>query len=107
MTEILTNKNFKAYDYTCRYTPYPFYFNNLDQKYIYATTSQLIDDNTYVLHTIRRNDTLDSLALTYYNSPLYFWVIADFNKIQDPLAQLKEGDTLKIPTLSNIRFEED
>ena len=73
MTNILTNKTYKNYNYTCRYASYPYYFNNLDQKYIYSTTSQLVDDNTYVLHTIKRNDTLDSLALNYYNSPLYYY----------------------------------
>ena len=102
MNEVLTNKMYKDYDYTCRYTVCPYYFNNIDQKYIYGTTSQLNDNNTYVLHTIKRNDTLDLISLNYYNTPLYFWVIADFNKIQDPLQELKEGNTLKIPTLGSI-----
>lgn len=106
MSEILTNKTYRNYNYTCRYTPIPYYFHKVDNKYVYGTSSQLIKNNTFVYHTINQNDTLDSLSLVYYNSPLYFWVIADFNDIQDPLADLKIGEKIKIPTLANIQFED-
>jgi hypothetical protein len=52
MSEILTNKTYRNYNYTCRYTPIPYYFHKLDNKYIYGTSSQLIKNNTFVYHTI-------------------------------------------------------
>jgi nucleoid-associated protein YgaU len=52
-----------------------------------------------------RGDTLDTLALYYYNNPTYFWVIADFNRIQDPYADLVVDSVLRIPTFSNIAFD--
>ena len=107
MRDVLTDKTYKDYDYNCRYINTPYYFHNQDQKYVYGTSSHLSEDNTYVYHTVRRNDTLDSISLTYYNTPLYFWVIADFNRIQDCLAELIPGQKLKIPTLSTIQFKDD
>ena len=65
----------------------------------------MLRDAPYVSHKLNAADTLDSLALKYYNNPTYFWVIADFNKIQDPYEELNEGDILKIPTFSNIAFK--
>ena len=105
MEEVL-NKNFKQYDYICRYNSFPYYYNKEDNKYIYGTTSQLKKSISYVAHIVKNYDTLDSLSLYYYHSPLYFWVIADFNDIQDVFAELKVGTTIKIPTLNGISFEE-
>ena len=105
--EVLKDKNYISYDYISRYANVPYYFNSLDEKYMYGTGYQLSKDNTYILHTVKRNESFDSLSLTYYNSPLYFWVIMDFNGLQDPFQTLKEGTQLKIPTLSSIAFEVD
>jgi nucleoid-associated protein YgaU len=58
-----------------------------------------------VSHKVKDGDTLDSLALYYYNNPTYYWVIADFNRIQDPYLELEVGRILKIPTFSNIAFK--
>ena len=41
----------------------------------------------------------------YYNSPLLFWIIADFNQIQDPYKELVIGTLLKIPTYNAIQFD--
>lgn len=79
--EILQNKSFRSYDYISRYAAFPYYFNPEDNKYIYGTTAQLKQDIGYSLHLIKKNETLDSIALDYYNSPTLFWVIADFNQI--------------------------
>ena len=102
--DILTDKQYKNYDYISRYANVPYYFNTLDKKYIYGTAYQLSDDNSYVLHKVLEGETFDSLSLTYYNSPLYYWVIMDFNQLQDPFQELNEGQELKIPTLANIAF---
>lgn len=106
MKPVLTTKQYKQYDRVSRYSVFPYYYNRLDKKYIYGITAQLKKDNTpFVSHTVQRNDTLDTLSLYYYNSPLYFWVIADFNNIQDPFKDLKEGSVLRIPTFTAIDFD--
>ena len=106
MDEILINKNYKSYDYLSRYITFPYYYNTYDNKYIYGTTSQMNTDVSYVLHEITENETLDSIALDYYNNPTFFWVLADFNQIQDPYTKLNVGDRLKIPSLSSIGFKD-
>ena len=45
---------------------------------------------TWVAHQVISTDTLDKLALTYYNNPTYWWVIAYFNDIQDAFIHLKD-----------------
>jgi hypothetical protein len=61
-----------------------------------------------VSHTVKPEDTLDSLALTYYNNPTYWWVIAYFNKISDPFVKLSlKYSIIKIPSISSIEFKND
>ena len=68
----------------------------------------MIDNVVYVAHKVTEKDTLDSLADYYYGRPDLYWVIADFNKIQDPFIELfGKYESLKIPSLSNITFKED
>ena len=100
----LTDKSYRSYDYISRYTSFPYYYNVNDEKYIYGTTSQLRLDTPYVIHIATKQDTFDSLALKYYNNPTLYWVICDYNRIQDPFSELVEGQRIKIPTLSNIAF---
>jgi nucleoid-associated protein YgaU len=61
----------------------------------------------WVAHKVASTDTLDKLALTYYNNPTYWWAIAYFNDIQDAFVNLKDYfDILKIPSITNVRFED-
>lgn len=101
----LKNKTFKSYDYICRYQAFPYYYNENDDKYIYGVTSQLNKNTSYIAHIVKPYDTFDSISLYYYNSPLYFWIIMDFNNIQDPFQELNVGQVLRIPTLNGIQFE--
>lgn len=103
---ILKDKQYRNYDYLSRYTSFPLYYHTLDRKYINGTTAQLSKDCSYILYEVKTSDTLDSIALDYYNNPTFFWIIADFNNIQDPYIKLEIGSKLKIPTLSDIKFEE-
>ena len=103
--EVLKNKDYRTYDYISRYTGFPFYYNTKDNKYIYGTTGQLVKDIPFVLHIVRNRDTFDSLALNYYGNPTLYWVICDFNNIQDPFTDLKVGQKIKIPTLSSLSFK--
>lgn len=104
--EILKDKAYKDYDYVSRYASFPYYYNTEDNKYIYGITSHLKKDAPFVLHKTQMRDTYDSIALKYYGNPTYFWVICDFNDIQDPFSDIPVGIHLKVPTLSIISFEE-
>lgn len=100
------SKRYKSYDKVSRYQVFPYYYNTADDKYFYGISSHLVtDDVTFVAHKVKRGDTLDTLALYYYNNPTYYWVIADFNKIRDPFVDLKVGSVLRIPTFSNLAFD--
>lgn len=103
--EVLINKQYREYDRVSRYSVFPYYLNRVDEKYIYGITAQLNKNTKYVAHKVIRGDTLDNLALYYYNNPTYYWVIADFNSISDPYSELKIGTTLKIPTFSSIEYD--
>lgn len=105
--EVLIKKQYKDYERVSRYAPFPYYYNRLDEKYIYGITNHLdIDKGTsFVSHVVKNGDTLDSLSLYYYNNPTYYWIIADFNRIQDPFEPLGEGIRLKIPTFSSVEYQ--
>lgn len=104
--DVLIDKQYKEYDYFSRYVSFPIYYHTQDKKYVYGITSQIKDSTTYILHKVKNNETIDSLALDYYNNPTLFWAICDFNKIQDPYTKLEVGSSIKIPTLSDISFKE-
>lgn len=103
--DVLKDAEKRTYEYISRYTPFNFYYHTQDDKYIYGITSQLREDIVYVEHKVTQKDTLDSLAEYYYGRPDYYWIIADFNKIQDPLINLwEEYKTVKVPSITNISF---
>lgn len=103
--DVLKDKNYKDFDYTCRYSGIPYYYHSEDEKYFFGTTFNLDKSTSYVIHEVTARDTLDSLALRYYDNPTLYWVIAYFNDIQDAFINL--GDyykTIKIPTITGIKF---
>lgn len=102
--DILTDKSYKSYNYTSRYSSYPYYYNYLDDKYVYGLTSQLSTNTDYTTHDVEIGDTLDKLAYKYYGRPDLYWVIADFNRIQDPFIVLyNKYNYINIPNITNIR----
>lgn len=104
--DVLKDRQTKNYDYPSRYSYFSFYYHTLDEKYIYGLTKQLSKDCPYVAHKITMTDTLDSLADYYYGRPDLYWVIADFNDIQDPFVNLFNlpYNVLKIPSLSAVSY---
>lgn len=104
MPNILGDKQFKSYQKVSRYAVLPFYYNTIDDKYVYGTAKNLRTDTPFKVHKIKEGESLDTLALYYYNNPTYYWIIADFNRIRDPFLPLKIGSKIKIPTFSNIEF---
>lgn len=104
---VLKDKQYKSYNYLSRYSSFPYYYHSLDRKYIYGTTSQLVSSIPYVLYISKFGDTWDSIALDFYNNPSLYWVICDFNHVQDPYSPIKEKENIKIPVLNSIVFEEN
>lgn len=99
------NKSNKQYDYISRYTKFPYYYQELDDKYFYGITQNLSKKVNYTVHKIKDYDTLDLLALTYYGRPDFYWIIADFNGIKDPFINLYDKfESLRIPTLTQIYY---
>ena len=102
---VLKNKSSKTYLYTSRYATLPYYYNTLDKKYMYGISKNLNTNTDYVLHNLIDSDSLDSLALKYYGRPDLFWVIADFNNLNDPYIRLVDKmSSIKIPALSGITW---
>ena len=106
MADVLKDKQTLTYNYISRYASFPVYYNTKDNKYIYGLTSQLKTEIPYVECKVLQGDNLDVLSEHYYGRPDLYWIIADFNRIQDPFEELFGNyQTLKIPVLSNIAFE--
>ncbi len=68
----LKNKKYESYDYTCRYTSVPYYYDSKKQREVYGIGEQLNRTTAFVSHKVKPEDTLDSLALNYYNNPTYW-----------------------------------
>ena len=106
--EKLTKKKYSQFDYTCRYTGVPYYFDSEKSREVMGIGEQLSTDSPFVSHKVTPEDTLDSLALTYYNNPTYWWIIAYFNRISDPFISLiSKYSIIKIPSISSIKFENE
>lgn len=103
--DTLKNKMYNSFDYLSRYTNVPYYYDTLTNKEIYGIGTNINNTTEFVTHKVRTNDTLNSLALKYYNNPTFWWVIAYFNDIQDSLKPLhRKYETLKIPSIASIEF---
>jgi hypothetical protein len=103
--DTLKNKTYANFDYLSRYTDTPYYYDTLTDKQIFGIGTNLKDNTEFVTHIVKSNDTLNSLALKYYNNPTFWWVIAYFNNVQDAFKPLRDKyTTLKIPNISSIQF---
>lgn len=102
---MLIDKSYKQYSYISRYNVVPYYYNTQDKKYIYGITSYLDDTTPYTLHTVVRGETIDNLALKFYGNPTLFWILCSFNRITNPYKTLNEGEQIKIPSISTIKFD--
>ena len=102
--EVLTDKKYISYNKISRYTSFPIYYHNLDNKWVGGTTKYLRDDTPYINYKVQVGDTWDNLALYYYNNPTLYWVICSFNHVQDPFTDPEEGLVIRIPTLSSIDY---
>lgn len=106
--DVLTDKNLTSKQYISRYSNFPFYYHTLDNKHIQGLSAQLNTETQYVLIEINESTTLDYLANKYYGRPDYWWIIADFNRIQDPFLPIfPRFNKLKLPSIGALEFIEE
>lgn len=70
--DTLKNKRYETYDYTSRYTGVPYYHDTLCDREIYGIGTNMLKNIAFTSHKVSEFDTLDSLALKYYNNPSYW-----------------------------------
>jgi nucleoid-associated protein YgaU len=103
--DTLKSKVYNDFDYLSRYKNIPYYYDTLSNREIYGIGTNIRTDTEFMTHIVKSNDTLNSLALKYYNNPTFWWIIAYFNNIQDAFKPLRDKYvTLKIPSISSIEF---
>lgn len=102
---MLTDKQRKTYMYFCRYQNSDYYYDTDAQKYWMGNSYWLRDDTPYLLHTVTKGETYDTIALDSYANPTYWWIIADFNRAVDPFENPKVGSIIKVPIFSNLEFD--
>lgn len=107
--DTLKNKRYLQYGYLCRYTGTPFYYDTIQGRECAGLAKDISKDAPYFTHKTKAGETLDSLALKYYNNPTYWWIIASFNNIHDALIDdLKaKYPVLQIPNVGAITFEKE
>lgn len=104
--DVLKDKATIQRDYISRYENFSYYYHTIDKKYIQGITAQLDASSPHVVVKLDQSMTLDSLANKYYGRPDYWWIIADFNRIQDPFISLIPRFTeIKIPSIADISYK--
>lgn len=58
-------------------------------------------DSTYIVENFYSGRP-DLIASVFYDDPLLWWVIAQYNNILDPIAEMVTGRVLLIPTKSRL-----
>jgi len=98
----------KNYGYLSRYSGVNIYYDTLRDREVYGIIKDLRKDIPHVTHWLKQNETLDTLALKYYNNPTYWWIIAMYNDIPDALAPLMPRySTVQIPNLAGLSFSKE
>jgi hypothetical protein len=107
--DTLKNRRYLQYGYLCRYTGTPFFYDTINEKECAGIAKDINPEASYFTHRTKKHETLDALALKYYNNPTYWWVIAMFNNIQDAFIDdlAKDYPVLQIPNLGSISFERE
>lgn len=96
------NIGLKEYSYLSRYGHLPIYADS--QGMSYHATGKWLKDNGTNTYIVKQGDTLEKIAYQQYGSPILWWLVADINRIVDPMQELKEGQRLKLVPLGNIEW---
>lgn len=91
------------YTYMSRMAGLETYNNIQDNTMLLGTYLPIKQSDSYFLYTAQQGDTLDSIALKNYGTPIYWWIIADYNDMLD-CTQPILGMTLKIPELTGVQM---
>ena len=95
----------KSYGYLSRYSGVSIFYDTICDREVYGMIKDIKKDISCVTHWLATTDTLDYLALKYYNNPTYWWVIAMYNDIPDAFAPLTPRYAkLQIPNLASLSF---
>ena len=103
--DTLKNKRLRNSGYLSRYNSVPYYYDTLSERDVYGLGGTINKNIPFVSHKVNPTDTLDTLALKYYNNPTYWWIIAYFNDIPDAMMKLfPRYKVLQIPNISAVSF---
>jgi len=76
--------------------------NELDYLNNTLSNFDLRYDVTYYRVNEHESCRPDLISYTFYNTPMYWWVILLINGILDPFTELIEGVVLEIPSILDI-----
>ena len=99
-------KNYKQYNYISRYESFPYYYDEINNRYYYGLVANLSKNTPYAAYTVQNGDSYDSIAYDMYGSALFYWVICNFNNVMDCFENPEPGTILKLPSLNSIIFKE-
>lgn len=95
---------YKQYNYISRYEQFAYYYDDLNNRYYYGLVSNLSNDLPYASYVVQAGDSYDSIAYDKYGSPLFYWIICNFNNIEDSLEDPIPGTILNLPNMNSLRF---
>jgi hypothetical protein len=63
-------------------------------------------DETDQIFTVSNSyvNRIDLIADTFYGEPRFWWIIAQYNNILDPWAEITIGRQLRLPTLNRLQL---
>jgi hypothetical protein len=94
----------RVYNKISRYSVYRLIINYENETYTETANQTTMDDSTEdKYYQVQKTDEnrLDIISNNHYSSPIYWWVIAQANKIVDPF-DVKEGTILRIPAFNSL-----
>lgn len=93
----------RKYKHVSRYSIYRQIIDDENNMYTETSNQTPIDNSQYdKYHEVLKEEVgrLDIISNKYYNTPVYFWVIAMANNIIDPF-NIHEGEVLRIPNFNS------
>ncbi len=103
--DVLKEKFYREYNTLSRYSPFPCYYNTLDNKYMMGSVTNLDQISNYTIYEVQHGESYDLVALKAYGNPTYYWIICNYNNVSDPFLPPETGTKLKVPVLSDISFK--
>ena len=58
-----------------------------------------------IIHTVSDSDRIENLSSRFYGTPIFAWIIADFNDLFFPDVDLQELDTIILPSLITLETQ--